>query len=78
MVEVSVATRVAYAEIVKVPSTFPLFGVFQAADGETDTATTGLAVVEVKETIRRSKTVKNLVFRWMLTTRKYTPVCSLQ
>ncbi len=75
IVEVSVATRVAYAEIVKVPSTFPLLGVFQATDGETDSASTGLTVVEVRETIRRSKTVKNLVFRWVLTTQKSTPEC---
>ena len=34
MVDVSVATWVAYAEIVKVPSTFPLLGVFQATDGD--------------------------------------------
>ena len=75
MVDVSVATWVAYAEIVKVPSTFPLLGVFQATDGETDSASTGLIVVEVRETIRRSKTVKNLVFPWVLTTGKYMPEC---
>ena len=75
MVDVSVATWVACAEIVKVPSIFPLLGVFQATDGETDSATTVLPVVEVRETIRRRKTVKNLFFRMLLTTRKYTPKC---
>ena len=34
MVEVSVTTLVAYAEIVKEPSIFPLLGVFQATDGD--------------------------------------------
>jgi hypothetical protein len=72
MVDVSVATWNAFAEIVKVPSTFPPLGVFQATDGETDSATTGLTVVEVRETIRRSNTIKNLVLRWLLTSRKYT------
>ena len=34
MVDVSVATWNAFAEIVKVPSTFPPLGVFQATDGD--------------------------------------------
>ena len=75
MDEVSVATGVAYAEIVKVPSTFPLLGVFQATDGETDSATAGLTVVVVREMISRIKTVENLIFHRLLTTRKYTPKC---
>ena len=62
MVDVSVGTLVAFAEMLNAPSTLPLLGVFQATDSAVEAASTCLAVVDVTATTSIRRTAKNLAF----------------
>ena len=73
MVDVSVATEVALAEMLNVPSTLPLLGVFQATEGAADAASAGLAVVDVIAMMISRKTDKNLAFLWKGIMENYMP-----